>query len=530
MGRNNRLKELDHLRQDIARMGHLVVRQLETALQALDDFDPTLAESVIENDDLIDNLNLRVEARSFEMASRPGLSDGQQRAARSALKVATNLEHAGDAAADICKHIRIMKHEGVPSARFDFAPLPDLAVKSLREAVRAYLREDLALAKRACQREPEMDHLYVEGLTRVSTTIESRPGRAREALHELAFLKYLEKIGDYVLNIGEQAIYLTSGRRLKFGQFQQLDEMLGAASSESGFAAYTDGISGAVVARVGNGVPLLYKEGSKRKIEAEVAKSAAWRNIDRNLIPKVLTTTSYQGRQALLREYVDGALLSYLLFEEGDTELELAVTKLLCQTLRHLWTHTLVARAPEVGYVQQIEERLPEVYSVHPELRRQAATRPRFRGGVCLPLRQQLERLSAFEPELAPPFSVWLHGDFNPNNVVYSRRDGALKFIDIHRSHFGDYLEDVTVFLVGLKREPELSNGRRAALKNVESVIVEAVRGFAAQHSDDGFERRMLLGLGRSYLTSARIILQPAHAESLFRQGRVCLQKALDRA
>jgi phosphate uptake regulator len=511
-------------------MGHLVVRQLEAAIQALDDFDPALAESVIENDDLVDNLNLRVEARSFEMASHAGLSDAQQRAARSALKVATNLEHAGDAAADICKHIRIMKREGGTPARFDFAPLPDLAVKSLREAVRAYLREDLALARRACQREPEMDHLYVEGLSRVSTAIEERPDSARERLHELALLKYLEKIGDYVINIGEQAIYLTSGRRLKFGQFQQLDEMLGAASAESGFAPYMDGISGAMVARVGNGVPLLYKEGSKRKIEAEVTKSAAWRSIDRNLIPKVLTTTSYQGRQALLREYVDGALLSYLLFEEGDAELELAVTGLLCQTLLHLWTHTLVERAPEMTYVRQIEERLPEVYSVHPELRRLATAKLRFRGGVCLPLRQQLERLSAVQKELAPPFSVWLHGDFNANNVVYNRRDGGLKFIDIHRSHFGDYLEDVTVFLVGLKREPELSNARRAALKRVESVIVEAVRGFAAQRDDESFERRLLLGLGRSYLTSARIILQPAHAEWLFRQGRVCLQKALDRA
>jgi phosphate transport system regulatory protein PhoU len=510
-------------------MGHLVVRQLEAAIQALDDFDTAQAESVIENDDLVDNLNLRVEARSFELASRSGLSDGQSRAARSALKVATNLEHAGDAAADICKHIRIMKREGSQPELTGFAPLSDLAIKSLREAVRAYLREDLALARRACQREPQMDHMYVEGLNRLSTAIDERPGSARQHLHELALLKYLEKIGDYVLNIGEQAIYLTSGRRLKFGQFQQLDEMLGAASAESGFAPYLDGISGATVARVGNGVPMLYKEGSKRKIEAEVAKSAAWRSIDRNLIPKVLTTTSYQGRQALLREYVDGALLSYLLFEEGDTELELAVTGLLCQTLRHLWSHTLVGDAPEVSYVQQIEERLPEVYSVHADLRRQAAARLRFRGGVCLPLRAQLERLAKAQAELAPPFSVWLHGDFNANNVVYNRRDGALKFIDIHRSHLGDYLEDVTVFLVGLKREPELSNGRRAALKKVEGMVIEAAREFAAEHGDASFERRMLLGLGRSYITSARIILQPAHAEWLFKQGRVCLQKALDR-
>jgi phosphate transport system regulatory protein PhoU len=529
MTRRQRLRELEQLRQDIARMGHLVVRQLESALAAVDDFDPGLADTVIEKDDLIDNLNLRVEARSFSLAGANGLSDGEYRAARSAVKVASNLEHAGDSATHICKQLNIMAGEGSDSVGYDLGPLAQLAPRSLQQVLRAYLREDPALARRACESEPELDHLYVEALESVRLLIESDPGSTRHFLHVLAILKYLEKVGDYVLNIGEQAIYLHSGRRLKFGQFQQLDKLLGEHAEDSGFKPYLDGISGAIVARVGNGVPLLYKEGSQKKIEEEVEKSVAWRRIDRDLTPKVLSTVSFQDRQALLREYVDGTLLSQLYFEDGDAELQSTATALLCETLRQLWMRTLVSDPPRLTYVSQIEERLPEIYAFHQTLKRLAATRLRFRGGVCLPLRQQLEKARALEADLAPPFSVWLHGDFNPNNVVFDRRDKGLKFIDIHRSRYGDYLQDVTVFLVGLVRNPELAPSTRSLLKRVESQVMETVRDFAREMHDESLENRLLLGLGRSYITSARVILQPKHAEWLFRQGRICLQKVIDR-
>jgi hypothetical protein len=276
-------------------------------------------------------------------------------------------------------------------------------------------------------------------------------------------------------------------------------------------------------------VPLLYKEGSQRKIQEEISASAEWRRVDRNLTPKVLSTVSHQDRQALLREFVNGILLSDVYFEEGDADLETRVTQQLLQTVLGLWERTLVHDPPEPSFVAQIRERLPEVFSLHPDLRRLANSRMRYRGVVCLTLRQQLERAARVEKGLTPPFSVWLHGDFNPNNVVYNRRDGDLKFIDIHRSRYGDYLQDVTVFLVGLKREPEATPTTRRRLKRIESLVLADVRRFAQAHGDSGFEARLLLGMARSYLTSARIVLQPAHAEWLFREGRLSLQRVIDR-
>ncbi len=320
-------------------MGGLVVAQLKAALSAFADSDIDLAESVIERDDLVDNINVRAEARSFHLAA---VRETNTRAAISALKVATNLEHCGDAATHISKHIRLMRSEGLAEDTYELGPLAPLVPRALREAIRAYLAEDLAQAKRACQREPEMDQMYKDALIELSETIRSHPENVRYYLHVLAVLKYLKKVGDYILNIGEQTIYLVSGRRLKFAQFQQLDSLLGESASESGFSPFLDGISGAIVARVGNGVPLVYKEGSRRKIEEEIDRSDQWRRIDQDLTPKVLSVVSNKDRQAFLREFVSGTLLSDIYFEQQELDLDVPVTERLIKTVTRLWESTMV--------------------------------------------------------------------------------------------------------------------------------------------------------------------------------------------
>ncbi len=185
---------------------------------------------------------------------------------------------------------------------------------------------------------------------------------------------------------------------------------------------------------------------------------------------------------------------------------------------------------PKLDYLAQIRERLDETFTLHPDLRRLAAAPLRHRNSECLPLDTQLEALSTIEQHLAPAFSVWLHGDLNPNNIVYNESDDALKFIDVHRSRYGDYLQDVTVFIVGLRRQPDIAPAARRELERYIDVFSDTVRHFASRFSDSHLDQRLALGLGRSYLTSARIILQPDHAEWLFRQGRITLQKVIDNA
>jgi phosphate transport system regulatory protein PhoU len=516
------------LRQDLAHMGSIVLRQLRAAIDAFHSLDPQGANSVIETDDLIDNLNLRIESRCFDLMRQAELTEAEHRAARSILRVALNLERIGDAATSIATRVRIIRREEMETQTYDLGELGLMAPLAVEEGVRAFIEEDLPLAKLACERELEVDALYLERLGELTGAVQTNPAATRYYFHVLAVLRHLEQVGDFVLNIGEQAIFLITGRRLKFNQFQGLDSLLGTDAARSEFKPYFDGISGATVARVGGITPLLFKEGSVRKIDEEVEKSNEWERISRGLTPKVMSSVSANDRKALLREFVEGLLLSQIYFDMADSRLQSTATLKLLETIYQVWMTTCIPIQPKLDYTRQIASRLPDVYNLHPTLKALARTRMRNQGTVCAPLEEQLERLADIEPGLAPTFSVWLHGDFNPNNVVFDPTDSSIKFIDIHRSHLGDYLLDVSIFLVGLKRQPDLGKSVRRRLSRIENLVYEFVEGFAKAHDDNNWRRRLLLGLGRAFITSSRIILQPAHSEWLFRQGRIALQKVID--
>ena len=84
-----------------------------------------------------------------------------------------------------------------------------------------------------------------------------------------------------------------------------------------------------------------------------------------------------------------------------------------------------------------------DLYAVHPDFK--------DGGGSIGPVRipsfdELLERSAALDEQLVAPFSVFIHGDFNVDNVIYDPLADRVHFIDLHRSDQMDYVQDISVF------------------------------------------------------------------------------------
>jgi len=440
------------------------------------------------------------------------------------VKVGNNLERIGDAGTHIAKRVRIMRRERVTPSPFDIAEIEGIALGAARESTQSFLGRDLDLARRACQREPEFDARYVVYITRLRDEMVADPSRVPYLLFTQSVLKYLEKVADYSLNIGEQAIFLLTGRRLKFSQYEQLDRLVGeTADSPGGERHYWDGISGAVVVRVdGQGTPAIYKEGSRRKIQAEAEKLEAWQRIASDMTPRVLSSVTVKDRQALLREFVEGILLSDFYATPASRDAKLAATHSLLGCLNVVWRKTLTPQVAAIDYVKQIRQRLPDVYALHPDLIAVARVGLKV-GERWVGIEDLLTQAEALEARLAPPFSVWLHGDLNVNNVFYDTATGSIKFIDVHRSHLGDFLQDVGVFLVSLDRRADLAPARHPDMAAVGDAVLAFAGTFAREFGDTAYDQRLRLSIARSCLTSSRIVVNPELAHGLLRRGMALL-------
>src|SRR5262245_60787114 len=264
-------------------MARLVQSQLISCMTAFFQRDVKLADQVTQKDDQVDNLLGLIETKCFERIAGEDPNGVRSRRLRGVFRVALNLEKLGDYAVNIAEQAVHASRLPLRPIPFDLAGPTRVALAALDEVITSFTDASADKAKHACHCEVELDRQYREALAEAFR-------RLREPTQDPAFIithlfvaKFLERIGDSILNIGETTLFILTGQRLKLHQYLHLEQVVSAVAPVPHDEASLDvrqiwgGISGARVGRVelGEAGPLIWKEGAERKIEEEV------REIDR---------------------------------------------------------------------------------------------------------------------------------------------------------------------------------------------------------------------------------------------------------
>jgi phosphate uptake regulator len=503
-------------------MAQTVREQLTDALAAFNGHDPKGAELVIERDDVVDTVRSSLEETCFQTV-RKHAPIVQERRARGALRVIYNLERIGDAASHIAKHCLMLASEGDDRVPLPLEDMASIALCSVDESVRSFVESDLQLAERACQREPELDVLYIQRIENVADLIDGGKIQGRTALHVLATLKYLEKVCDFSLNIGETTVYALTGARLSYPQFKEFRSLLpGETPSGAVHRHFWDGISGATVVEVGgpNGEHMVFKEGSSQKIRDEFHKTIEWEAIAPDHTARVIGIAHAKGRSGILREFAEGTLLLDVLLSDSHPEVKETVMRQVTDVLSDIWTTTITPRHPPIDYVGQIRARLRDAFRRHPHLERIAKEELQDLGGLY----DLLTLLAAREAWLSPPFSIWIHGDLTAGNIVIDASTKSVVFIDVHRSRYGDYLQDVAVLATSAVRK--FPRGKVAkGIRRGNELLFDVAEEFARANGDRYVNERLRLARARALITSARLESDPDRAQALFVDGLEMLRK-----
>ncbi|WP_029007254.1 phosphate signaling complex protein PhoU [Azospirillum halopraeferens] len=205
---------LKKLRSSVVEMAGAAESQLDRALSALTQRDPTLASEVIRDDGRLDRGEQQIESDCMRLLvlRQPVADDLRQVIA--ALKIAGNLERVGDYAANIAKRATAMTDLPDSAA---LAALPELG-RQVRErlttVIDAYVEGDADLALDVWRRDEEVDALYTslcEGITRDAA---ARPELFTMHMHLLFIAKGLERVGDHATNIAEVVHFVVTGQPL----------------------------------------------------------------------------------------------------------------------------------------------------------------------------------------------------------------------------------------------------------------------------------------------------------------------------
>ena len=493
-----------------------------------------LLDAVRAKDDYIDNLKSIIQRKCFQHAIKDKqLKQPEIDLLKSIEVIAVNLERMSD----FCENIigqagYVIDHAAL--AEYDFDPMFEIVLRALDQISDAVTTQDVQQALTICRSEDELDRHYAHAFNTVLADM--RDGGDPQPLITVLFIyRYLERMGDSLLNVGEAVISAAMGERIKIDRFWALEDSLDSSDLKElkenlrkvALRPIGETRSGCRISRVeteGVGRAVIFKEGKLGKLLDEKKSIERWHEVLPGLAPRIHSFHSQDENGSVLFEYLPGRTFEETITRGTIEEIEQALQD-ICETLRDVWTRTREDKPVSAGFMKQLRARLPDVYELHPQFRQDAW---QVDGLQFTAFEDLVESARAIEEaHLQPRFSVFIHGDFNIDNVIHDAANRAVHFIDLHRSRHTDYLQDVSVFMISNLRLQVLAAPVRARLNHVSQSFLEFARGFAEATGDKAFEPRLTLGLARSLVTSTRFVLDEDFARAMFHKARYLLEQLI---
>jgi phosphate transport system protein len=204
-------QELREIEEAVVQMAALVESAIARAVQALTRRDTLLAEEVVANDGMVNELQRSIRNRCISVMARQAPVARDLRELTTVQLVINELERMGDHAVGIAKQsTRISGHEPLPLSG-EIAEMAKLVRQQVRDVIQAFVDVNVQQARDICARDDEIDHQYRQIFTELLERMAQDATSIPVATSLLFVAHDLERIGDRVTNIGEDIIYMVTG-------------------------------------------------------------------------------------------------------------------------------------------------------------------------------------------------------------------------------------------------------------------------------------------------------------------------------
>ena len=204
-------RELDELKLELIKMGDAVISNIKDGLRSFLTMDSQLAEETIKKDRIVNDFEKTIEKKCLQIILKEQPVAKDLRLITAVLKMITDLERIGDHAADISKMTIFMQKSSKPFAIVQMRLMTDASQKMIKKALDSFVNRDLELAQAVINDDDEVDAYFLEVRNIVASAIRSNEIDADYALYMMMVAKYLERISDHAVNIGEWVIFSISG-------------------------------------------------------------------------------------------------------------------------------------------------------------------------------------------------------------------------------------------------------------------------------------------------------------------------------
>ncbi|MCP4335289.1 MAG: phosphotransferase [Gammaproteobacteria bacterium] len=488
---------------------------------------PTVGQRIVNRSGYAYNLKMRIHGSCF---THIGLlkKDSDMLSMRAMESISTDLERITELCRDCVHSTENITHRRCLRVK-SYGPLLEHVIKGVLLVENALNGHDTRVALKIGATKRRMS-TSVQQLMAKYTEALKKGKNTEDFITAIFIVRAVEQMGDALLNISEAMISANLGQPVNIERYHSLKDSVARLDLDSvaieSLAETRSGsnISGICANGDDNGYVAIFKEGQKRKVKEERQGVENWHEIFPGLAPKILSYRKRGQSASLLIEHLAGLTFEQILLNESRPLLDEACRQ-LTRTLDSVWKETRNKKVVPADHMDQLTSRLGEVYAIHPEFENDSMS---VCGHTIPSFETLLKKAKIAEAKIKPPFSVYIHGDFNVDNIIYDPMEKRINFIDLHRSSYMDYIQDVSVFMVSNYRLQILEARSRERILSIARKFHQFAAKFARNAGDDSFEIRLAFGLARSFATSTRFVLDKSLARAMYLRARYLIERTIE--
>jgi len=200
-------EEMARLKESLLTMASHAESAVTRAVRALIERDDSLAQAVIDDDNIIDQLEVDIDDIAIHLlAKAPVATD--LRLTTVAMKISLNLERVGDSAVTIARRAIELGTEPQLKPYVDVPRMAAMSTEMLRDAITAFINREPEKARAVVPRDREVDNINRQLHRELASFMVERPATISRCLNLMTISKCLERIADHATNVAEEVVYL----------------------------------------------------------------------------------------------------------------------------------------------------------------------------------------------------------------------------------------------------------------------------------------------------------------------------------
>lgn len=204
-------EELEELKRSVSDMGEQIEKVYDRLFEVLKERDRGALEAIVTNDRVINDMQRSIEAKCLTLLTKQQPVARDLRTVSAALKVVTDIERVGDHVSDMAELFLRLDMQNVEDFSASLPQMIEAAKRSVGEAIEAFADMNMEAAKDVIAFDDVIDDLFNKVKEELIGDLRSGKKDPDDCVDVLMIAKYLEKIGDHAVNIGEWAIFRETG-------------------------------------------------------------------------------------------------------------------------------------------------------------------------------------------------------------------------------------------------------------------------------------------------------------------------------